>query len=134
MFLRSLFYERTTLQHLERVERLPPEAQAEIAIRVCNLIESARPVNDALLERFAQVARLEQLLAVARGASSEMDLMWAASAIAEAWCNARLALAKGEIDPNSAAAIIAAVELFTLNGVVNRQLLGLPNAKHSTCV
>ena len=49
MFFRSLFYERTILAHLERVEQLPAQVQAEIAMRVGNLIELARPVNDALL-------------------------------------------------------------------------------------
>ena len=48
MFLRSLFYERTVLSHLERVRQLPPEAQAEIAMRVSNFIELARPVSDDL--------------------------------------------------------------------------------------
>ena len=64
MFFRSLFYERTILGHLERVEQLPAEVQTEIAMRVRNLIELARPVGDALLERFAEIARQEQLLAV----------------------------------------------------------------------
>jgi hypothetical protein len=31
MFLRSFFFERTVLAHLEMVRQLPPEAQAEIA-------------------------------------------------------------------------------------------------------
>jgi hypothetical protein len=67
MFFRSLFYERTILGHLERLEQLPPEVQAEIAMRVGNLIELARPVSDALLERFAQMVRQEQLLAAEQG-------------------------------------------------------------------
>ena len=57
MFFRSLFYERTVLRHLERVEQLPAEVQAQIAMRVGKLIELARPVSDALLERFAEIAR-----------------------------------------------------------------------------
>jgi hypothetical protein len=52
MFLQSLFYERTVLSHLEKVRQLPPEAQAEIAMRVSNFIELARPVSDDLLSRF----------------------------------------------------------------------------------
>jgi len=71
MFLRSLFYERTVLSHLERVRQLPPEAQAEIAMRVSNFIELARPVSDDLLSRFAQVAREEQQRAVEQGARSD---------------------------------------------------------------
>ena len=113
MFFRSLFYERTILGHLERVEQLPPDVQAEIAMRVRNLIELARPVSDALLERFAQIVREEQLLAVQQGVTSDMDPLWAAPAISEAWCNARLGLATGNLDRQSAAAIIAAVETFT---------------------
>jgi hypothetical protein len=49
MFFRSL-YERTVLRHLERVEQLPAEVQAQIAMRVGNLIELARA-----LARSAQV-------------------------------------------------------------------------------
>jgi len=113
MFFRSLFYERTILGHLERVEQLPPDVQAEIAMRVGNLIELARPVSDALLARFAQMVREEQLLAVQQGVTSDMDPIWAAPAISEAWCNARLGLANGNLDRQSAAAIIAAVETFT---------------------
>jgi hypothetical protein len=113
MFFRSLFYERTILQHLERVEQLPPEVQAEIAMRVGNLIELASPVSDALLQRFAQMVREEQLLAVQQGVRSDMDPLWAAPAISEAWCNARLGLANGNLNRQSAAAIIAAVETFT---------------------
>ena len=63
MFFRSLFYERTVLSHLERVEQLPAEVCTEIAMRVGNLIDLARPVGNALLERFAEIARQEQLLA-----------------------------------------------------------------------
>jgi hypothetical protein len=113
MFFRSLFYERTILKHLERVEQLPAEVQTEIAMRVGNLIDLARPVGNALLERFAEIARQEQLLAVQEGAKSDTDPQWAAPAISEAWCNARLGLAKGSLNRHSAVAIIAAVENFT---------------------
>jgi len=112
MFFRSLFYERTILRHLEKVEQLPAEAQSEIAMRVGNWIELARPVSDALLERFAEVARQEQRLAVEHGAKSDIDPLWAAPAISEAWCNARLGLANGNLNRPSAVAIIAAVETF----------------------
>jgi hypothetical protein len=111
MFFRSLFYERTILRHLERLEQLPTEVQTEIAMRVGNLIELARPVSDALLERFAQVVRQERL-AVEQAANSDMDPLWAAPAISEAWCNARLGLANGNLNRHSAVAIIAAVETF----------------------
>jgi hypothetical protein len=121
MFFRSLFYERTILSHLKRVEHLPAEVQAEIAMRVGNLIELARPVSVALLERFAEVVRQEQLLAVREGAKSDTDPIWAAPAISEAWCNARLGLTKGNLDRHSAVAIIAAVESFTKRKALDRQ-------------
>jgi len=121
MFFRSLFYERTILRHLEKVEQLPFEVQAEIAVRVGNLIEMARPVSDALLERFAEVVRQEQQLAVEQGAKSEMDPLWAAPAISEAWCNARLGLANGNLNRHSAVAIIAAVENFANKKASDRE-------------
>ena len=93
--------------------QLPAEVQAEIAMRVGNLIELAKPVSDALLQRFAEVARQEQLLAVHEGAKRDTDPLWAAPAISEAWCNARLGLTNGNLSRHSAAAIIAAVESFT---------------------
>jgi hypothetical protein len=115
MFLRSLLYERTVLSHLERVRQLPQEAQAEIAMRVSNFIDLARPVSDDLLSRFVQVAREEQRRAVEEGAS-DMDALWAAPAISEAWCIARLGLAKGNLYRHSAIQIITAVEAFTRKG------------------
>src|SRR4029453_17421363 len=108
MFFRSLFYERTILRHLEKVEELPAEVQAEIAMRVGHLIELARPVSDALLERFVEVARQEQRLAVEQGAKSDTDPLWAAPAISEAWCNARLGLANGNLNRQRRAATSAA--------------------------
>ena len=117
MFLRSLLYERTVLSHLERVRQLPQEAQAEIAMRVSNFIELARPVSDDLLSRFVQVAREEQQRAVEEGARSDMDALWAAPAISEAWCNARPGLATGNLNRHSAIQIITAVEAFTRKGL-----------------
>jgi hypothetical protein len=121
MFFRSLLYERTVLSHLERVRKLSPEAQAEISMRVSNFIKLARPVSDALLSRFVQVAREEQQRAVEQGAKSDMDALWAAPAISEAWCNARLGLATGKINRHSAIQIITAVEAFTRKGASERQ-------------
>ena len=119
MFFRSL-YEKTVLRHLERVEQLPAEVQAQIAMRVGNLIELARPVSDALLERFARMVRQEQVLAAEQGVRSDTDPLWAAPAISEAWCNARLGLANGNLNWHSAASIIAAVETFTKKKALDR--------------
>jgi AcrR family transcriptional regulator len=121
MFLRSLFYERTVLSHLERVRQLPPEAQAEIAMRVGNFLELARPVSDDLLSRFVQVAREEQQRAMEQGAKSDTDPLWAAPAISEAWSNARLGLARGSLNRHSAIEIIIAIETFTMKGASERQ-------------
>jgi hypothetical protein len=121
MFFRSLFYERTVLNHLQKVRQLPPGVQAEIAMRVSNFIELARPVSDDLLSRFAQVAREEQQRAVDQGAKSQMDPLWAAPAMSEAWCNAKLGLATGNLDRHSAREIIIAIETFTMQQATKRQ-------------
>ena len=60
MFFRSLFYERNVLMYLARVQQLPPEVQAQIAKRVGNFIELAKPVSDDLLPRFGEAAREEK--------------------------------------------------------------------------
>jgi hypothetical protein len=70
---------------------------------------------------FAEIARQEQLLAVKEGAKSDTDPLWAAPAISEAWCNARLGLTNGNLNRHSAVAIIAAVETFTSNRTADRQ-------------
>ena len=124
MFLRSLFYERNVLMHLERVRQLPVEVQTEIAMRVSNFIELARPVSDELLERFAQVARDEQQRAVKLGAKSDMDPLWAAPAISEAWCKAKLGLATGNLNHHSAIEIMVAIETFTSKRASDRQRRG----------
>jgi len=121
MFLRSLFYERTVLRHLERVRQLPVEVQADIAVRVTNFIEQAKTVSDERLEPFAQVAKEEQQRAVQLGAKSDMDSAWAAPAISEAWCKAKLGLATGSLNPHSAIEIILAIETFMSKGASNRQ-------------
>jgi hypothetical protein len=121
MFIRSLFYERTVLGHLERVRQLPPEAQAEIAKRISNFLELARPVSDDFLSRFAQVAREEQQRAAEQGAQSDSDPSLAVPIISEAWCNARLGLATGNLNRHSATEIIAAIETFTVKQASKRQ-------------
>jgi len=113
MFLRSLFYERTVLTHLERVRQLPVQVQTDIAVRVSNFIEQARTVSDELLERFAHAAREEQQRAVQQGGKSDMDPAWAAPAISEAWCKAKLGLATGSLNQHSAIEITVAIEAFT---------------------
>ena len=99
--------------HLERVRQLPVEVQTEIAMRVSNFITQARTVSDELLERFAQLALEEQQRAVKLGAKSDMDPQWAAPAISEAWCKAKVGFAKGNLNRHSAIEIIVAIETFT---------------------
>jgi hypothetical protein len=113
MFFRSLFYERNVLMHLEPVQQLSAEVQAEIAKRLGNFIEVARSASD-LLQRFAQAAREEKERAVELGTKSDMDPLWAAPAISEACCKAKLGLATGSLDANTAIEIIVAIEKFRL--------------------
>jgi len=113
MFFRSLFYERTVLRHLERVRQLPVEVQTDIAMRVSKFIEQARAVSDEQLESFANAALEEQQRAVQRGGTSDLDPTWAAPAISEPWCKAKLGLATGSLNEHSAMEIIVAIETFT---------------------
>ena len=115
MFFRSLFYERTVLSLLEKVQLLPLNVQAEIATRVRNYIDLARTASDeASLARFATDAAQEREKVIAQGAKSTLDQRWVAPALAEAWCVARLGLSNGSLNRHSAMAIIAAIDAFAL--------------------
>ncbi len=113
MFVRSLFWERTVLSLLEKVHRLPSNVQAEIADRVGGYIDIAGATGDeTTLEQFAAAAVKEREQVIAEGVKSQLDQRWAAPALAEAWCVARLGLDNGRLSRHSALAVIAAIELF----------------------
>ena len=106
-------YERMVLSHLKEVERLPADVQANIARRVDTCIKLAKAAKDeALLARLATGALEEQAKAIGQGTNSTMDPRWAAPAIAEAWCYAKISLSNGYLDSESAVAIITAIEAF----------------------
>ena len=105
-------YERMVLSHLEQVLQLPDSVQADIAKRVSNFIQLARAAKDeAFLSTCASAAMEEQAKAIGQGATTT-DPRWAAPALAEAWCYAKLSLSKGYLDRANAVAIIEAIEAF----------------------
>ena len=111
--LRSLFWERTVLSVLERVERLPTNVQGEIATRVgkyINLAQTARG-DAATLRRFIEAAAGERAK-VAPGGKSTGDPRWTAPALAEAWSISRLGLSNGNLNRLSAMSVITAIEAF----------------------
>lgn len=108
----SFSYGESVLSHLEKVQRLPVEVQADIARRVDSYIKLAKAAKDeALLVRLASSAMEEQAKAIGQGLNT-MDPRWAAPAIAEAWCYATISLSKGYLDRLHAEAIIGAIEAF----------------------
>lgn len=114
MFFRSLFWERTVLSLLEKVQKLPSNVQAEIASRVGGYIDVADATKDECsLEQFAAAAVSEREKVIAQGVKSTLDQRWAAPALAEAWCVARLGLYNGSLSRHSAMAVIVAIEGFT---------------------
>jgi len=57
MFFRSLFWERTALSLVEKVQRLPPNVQAEFSTRVGSYIDIASTARaEDSLERFVKIA------------------------------------------------------------------------------
>jgi hypothetical protein len=108
----SFSYGESVLSHLEEVQRLPIEVQADIARSVDSYIKLAKAAKDeALLVRLASSAMEEQAKAIGQGLN-RMDPRWAAPAIAEAWCYATISLSKGYLDRLHAEAIIGAIEAF----------------------
>jgi hypothetical protein len=106
-------YEKMVISHLEKVEQLPPEVQADIAKRVGIYLKLASAAKtDELLAALAAGAMQEQAKAIGKGTSSTMDPRWAGPALAEAWCYATISLSNGNLDRPSATAIITAIEGF----------------------
>ena len=111
LFFQSLFWERTVLSVLERVERLPTNVQGEIAICVGKYIHFARTAtDDATMTRFIEAAAGERAKVAQK---STADPRWSAPALAEAWCVSRLGLSNGNMNRLSAVSVISAIEAFT---------------------
>ena len=68
--------------------------------------------DETTLEKFAAAAVKEREQVIAEGVKSQLDQRWAAPALAEAWCVARLGLDNGRLSRHSALAVIAAIESF----------------------
>jgi hypothetical protein len=116
MFLiRSFIVKRTTLGHLKKVRRLPPEAQNVIAERVGRFINMAG-VSDKLLGEFLEEATHDRHDALAAGARSATNPQWAIAALSEAWCMAKLGTLQGQISPTAGAAVMKAIEDFAFRG------------------
>jgi hypothetical protein len=106
-------YKKMVLSHLEQVEQLPSEAQADVAKRIGNYFRLASAAKtDDMLSALAAGAMQEQAKAIGKGTSSTMDPQWAGPALAEAWCYAKVSLSNGNLDEPSATAIITAIEDF----------------------
>jgi hypothetical protein len=111
-WFRSLYWERTVFSLLANVERLPPNLQDEIALRVDKYINLARTArDDATLTRFIDAAAGERARVV-EGAKSTTNPLWTAAALAEAWCVSRLGLSKGNLNRLSALSVSTAIEDF----------------------
>ena len=113
MSVPSSSYAESVLSHLEKIQELPAETQRQIARRLDTYIKMAGAAKDMVfLERLGSSAMEEQAKAIGQGANT-MDPRWAAPAIAEAWCYAKVSLSKGHLDRLHAEAIIGAIEAFT---------------------
>ena len=110
---RSLFWERTVLSVLEKVQRLPSDVQGNVAARVGTYIDLARTASDdATLNGFIEAAAGERAKIIEQRAKPTVDRPWATAALAEAWCIARLGLLNGSLNRYNAMSVIAAIEAF----------------------
>jgi hypothetical protein len=112
-FLRSLLYKRMALADLKKIQRLSPALQNEIAGKVADFINLAGVAsNEALLCDFLATAAQQRQNAIAAGATSVADARWAAAALSESWCAAKLAATKRQISDATASTITQAIEQF----------------------
>jgi hypothetical protein len=86
MFFRSLFYERTVLSLLEKVEELPLHVQAEIATRVGNYINQAKNAGDETpRSRLAAAAKREREKMISAADNPALE-QWAVAAHGDSGC------------------------------------------------
>jgi hypothetical protein len=111
-WVRSLSWERAVLSLLTTVEELPPNLKAEIAKRLGGYINFARTArDDATLTRFIEAAAWEREK-VPEEAKFTANPLWAAAALAEAWCLTRLGLSNGTLNRYSAMSVSTAIDTF----------------------
>jgi hypothetical protein len=95
------------------VQQLPSHVQSDIATRVRGYIDIADAAGDEnTLQQFAAAAAKEREEAIGQGIKSAFNQQWAASALAEAWCVAKLGLYTDNVNRHSASAVITAIEAF----------------------
>jgi hypothetical protein len=111
-WFRSLSWERAVFSLLAEVEGLPLNVKGEIATRVGKYINFARTArDDATLTHFIEAAAGEREK-VAHEARSAANPLWAAAALAEAWCVTRLGLSNSTLNRYSAMSVSTAIETF----------------------
>ena len=104
------------LADLRKIRQLSPALQNEIAAKVATFINLASvSSNDALLYQSLAVAMQDRRDAIASGATSITDVRWAAAALSEAWCGAKLGKSQGRISTATATAIMQAIEQFAFH-------------------
>jgi hypothetical protein len=109
----SFIFKRSALSDLKIIQGLSSPAQDQIAAEVATFINLANKFsNQEWLGRFLYAAQQDRYNALAAGATSVEDSQWAAAALSESWCTAKLGALNGRISAGTSKVIMEAIEKF----------------------
>jgi hypothetical protein len=115
MRLKSYLWKHSVLSDLRKVRQLQPMTQSGIAKQVVGFINLANAGGDINLPMFFTAAQQQRQDAIANGSPTQHNPAWAAAALKEAWCAAKLGKQNKSLPAATADAIMQEIEEFAFD-------------------
>jgi hypothetical protein len=115
MGLKSYLWKRSVLSDLRKVQLLQPVTQSGIAKQVVGFINLANAGGAMNLPMFFTAAQQQRHDAIATGSRTQHDPVWAAAALKEAWCAAKLGKQNRSLPVATADAVMQEIEKFVFD-------------------
>jgi hypothetical protein len=115
MGLKSYLWRRSVLSDLRKVQQLQPVTQSGIAKQVVGFINSANAAGAMNLPMFFTAAQQQRHDAITTGPRTHHDPVWAAAALKEAWCAAKLGKQNKSLPAVTADAVVQEIEKFVFD-------------------
>jgi hypothetical protein len=115
MGLKSYLWKRSALSDLRKVQQLQPVTQSGIAKQVVGFINSANAGGAVNLPMFFTAAQQQRQDAIAGGLRTHHDPVWAAAALKEDWCAAKLGKQNKSLSAATADAVMQEIEKFVFD-------------------
>ena len=115
MGLKSYIWKRSVLSDLRKVRQLQPITQSGIANQVVRFINLANTGGAMNLPMFFTAAQQQRHDAIASGSPTQHNPVWAAAALKEAWCAAKLGKQNNSLPVATADTVMQEIEEFAFD-------------------